>query len=927
VLDENRRTGFTAMVSHRQARREQTDLSLSGQLVRSTSTLFSSVWAPTAAASDSLAIRQDLQRARIRRNLPYTHSQLNEFTKASSFLPTSTYAALCPVRALPLSRCGVSESELPCPTSPLIQSMFGNSVDLAVRRSNDNSKGDQGAVSQGVGLGYDTLDSAGWVSVDTPAALEGSSSELSKAHVQRTFDMFGLKTVARKGECEEFLLFSVHKKTVPGTVSAVKQQLKSMQQIDHISVLKLIEICECRDDIYLIYEACGGAGVLPMMTYTEGRVLPTKSSAQVCQQLASAIAYCNKFGLHMVDWSLWNVMSDSESSPLEVKLFGVGLAGALLDGKQLGMDKAAWLERESFHFMSPEVCAIKLALGAANPYQTISRDQCRFTDVWGIGSVMYTLLAGHHPFLGASEHAVMTITQGSTIVFDAEFVNVEPAGIALLESMLSKNGSKRPNADSLVRNAWVISHVRAMNGKHDMANFVDRLKNYAQMKPGMRCLSFLLKQKLSHQSVVAIEEAFRCLDLNGNGEVGPEELAVWVTEKREDIKEIFSALDADGTGTLTIQEFLLASTLADEVLSEKMLVDVFHALDADGTGSVTAVELYRKLKTFNTGLTPAELLDFMGDLDRNWDADIDYEEFKSYFPAVSSTTEVCQQRFLHADALARATCTTFHRFSAECSTWMEKVKEQKRAAKAVEVLANDESTGGSKETCRAFVGVIRHALHLIRNPPELKFDQDATDALDNHLAFQAQTEVADKKSHSWLRGQQKLSGLHSLNAFFRHSKDVWLDKIAALMKRASFVSGERSKTMRRTEILLILDDFLFWEDIIIFCDQHIEEQKELLEVSQPEERLPSFARTMHGLTSISQDVDLDVENYRQKRSAALESKQRQLERAHCQQGQQQRTCRRGVVEDSATQAEIRGHAWAARHAMKAARHTKRLYIY
>ena len=53
-------------------------------------------------------------------------------------------------------------------------------------------------------------------------------------------------------------------------------------------------------------------------------------------------------------------------------------------------------------------------------------------------------------------------------------------------------------------------------------------------------------------------------------------------------------------------------------------------MDQDGTDSITASELLHALQLLSPDTKVSELVEFMGNADKDFDAHIDFDEFRSY---------------------------------------------------------------------------------------------------------------------------------------------------------------------------------------------------------------------------------------------------------------------------------------------------------
>ena len=140
----------------------------------------------------------------------------------------------------------------------------------------------------------------------------------------------------------------------------------------------------------------------------------------------------------------------------------------------------------------------------------------------------------------------------------------------------------------------------------------------------------------------AIRDLFRTIDQDGDGQLTKEELTEYFGKSKQDKVDFnMRLMDLDRSGTVEFHEFLemVAFLDYDKGITEKNIKQFFSALDADGNGILSADELrkfYNVMATFivlNCNLkTNDEFESLISSLDSNGDGTIDCEELiKGYF--------------------------------------------------------------------------------------------------------------------------------------------------------------------------------------------------------------------------------------------------------------------------------------------------------
>lgn len=97
---------------------------------------------------------------------------------------------------------------------------------------------------------------------------------------------------------------------------------------------------------------------------------------------------------------------------------------------------------------------------------------------------------------------------------------------------------------------------------------------------------------------------------------------------REEIRKLTAAIDPDGLGKLSFEEFLdLMSDKMSEKDSKEEVIRAFKLFDDDNTGKITFKNLKRVAKELGEALTHEELQEMIDEADRDGDGEISQEEF------------------------------------------------------------------------------------------------------------------------------------------------------------------------------------------------------------------------------------------------------------------------------------------------------------
>ncbi|KAJ7419995.1 centrin-2 [Willisornis vidua] len=98
--------------------------------------------------------------------------------------------------------------------------------------------------------------------------------------------------------------------------------------------------------------------------------------------------------------------------------------------------------------------------------------------------------------------------------------------------------------------------------------------------------------------------------------------------KEEEIKEMISDMDKEGTGKISFDDFLAVMTqkMAEKDSKEEIL-KAFKLFDDDETGKISFRNLKRVARELGENPTDEELQEMIAEADRNGDGQVDEQEF------------------------------------------------------------------------------------------------------------------------------------------------------------------------------------------------------------------------------------------------------------------------------------------------------------
>lgn len=160
----------------------------------------------------------------------------------------------------------------------------------------------------------------------------------------------------------------------PAPWAKVKREIAVLKLIDHPNILKLYDVLETSDRLYLVLEWIKG-GELFDFVIKRGK-LDKELALRLLAQVISGLECCHANSICHRDLKLENLLLDEKEN---IKIADFGLAQCMKGGELLKTGCG------SPHYASPEILLGQQYDG-------------KKTDVWSLGVILYTLVAGRLPF-------------------------------------------------------------------------------------------------------------------------------------------------------------------------------------------------------------------------------------------------------------------------------------------------------------------------------------------------------------------------------------------------------------------------------------------------------------------------------------------------------------------------------------------------
>jgi calcium-dependent protein kinase len=213
------------------------------------------------------------------------------------------------------------------------------------------------------------------------------------------YDFYELKDMLGKGKFG-IVRMGIHKKTqkkvavkimkktdmTPPDLELLKCEIEIMKLCQHPNIIRLLDIFENPEFIYIIMEVLSGGD---LFTYLEKRnfVIPEVRACNLVHSLATALYYLHSYGIAHRDLKPENVLMIDGTEDSDVKIVDFGLS------KMVGPNEKCTEPFGTLSYVAPEVLM-------QHPYD-------KGVDVWSLGIIAYLMVGGSLPFDDEEEKEIV----------------------------------------------------------------------------------------------------------------------------------------------------------------------------------------------------------------------------------------------------------------------------------------------------------------------------------------------------------------------------------------------------------------------------------------------------------------------------------------------------------------------------------------
>uniref|UniRef100_A0A3B0N8N4 non-specific serine/threonine protein kinase n=1 Tax=Theileria annulata TaxID=5874 RepID=A0A3B0N8N4_THEAN len=360
----------------------------------------------------------------------------------------------------------------------------------------------------------------------------------------------------------------------------MKREIQIMKTLDHPNIIKLFEVYEDAECLYLVMEMCVGGELFDRIVSTNG--FSEACAASIMRQVFSAIAYCHNRNVLHRDLKPENILYLNNKPSSTIKIIDWGFA-----------TKCYRTHKFTSLVGTPYYVAPEVLLGNYD----------KACDIWSAGVILFILLVGYPPFHGNNNTEILNNVKRGTLKFvEKHWSHVSKSAIDLIKRCLHYIPKNRITAEEALNHEWIlrIRTIPLSVEPHISKSLARRFKKFLKYNKMKQMALTCLAYHLSDRELAPLTNAFESLDKDGDGVLSLAEVANGLKHSRQssfNIQQIVKGIDTDQSGIIEYTEFVAAAIDARLYNQKDFFKRAFNIFDTDRDGKITREDMYRVFST------------------------------------------------------------------------------------------------------------------------------------------------------------------------------------------------------------------------------------------------------------------------------------------------------------------------------------------
>ncbi|CUG74862.1 protein kinase, putative [Bodo saltans] len=232
-------------------------------------------------------------------------------------------------------------------------------------------------------------------------------------------------------------------------LSEVMGEVETMRLLNQPNIVKLEEIFETDDCLYIVMEYVPGGELHQVLKRTGP--LPEATARQIIIQLLLAVEYIHQRGIVHRDLKPANMLLRDEQD-WQIKLADFGFAVLV------GTENCLTSYCGTGAYMAPEI-VLDMNYGKA-------------VDIWAVGVILYVIMSGDYPFFPAGGQDVQSsiIANKWQRTMHQRIADASPGAKDFLSKLLTTDANKRLTAKEALKHTWIQAALQGLTHRVEAAS-------------------------------------------------------------------------------------------------------------------------------------------------------------------------------------------------------------------------------------------------------------------------------------------------------------------------------------------------------------------------------------------------------------------------------------------------------------------------
>ncbi|OWB60404.1 kinase activity protein [[Candida] boidinii] len=239
---------------------------------------------------------------------------------------------------------------------------------------------------------------------------------------------------------------------------SIIDEINLLKQLNNKNIVKFIDSFESKDSYYIITELATGGELFDRIV--EKTVFTETDATNIIHQLLNGVNYLHNIGIIHRDLKPENILFKTKNDNSDIVIADFGIAKKIQNFNNDSSDDSDLQQQQQ---EQPYLIGYAGSFGYSAPETYTDEGYSYPADIWSVGVITYTLLAGLIPFRSETVVDFLDEVQApnsGVIFYDKYWNHISNDAKDFILCALELNQDKRLTAKELLNHKWITSHIQ-----------------------------------------------------------------------------------------------------------------------------------------------------------------------------------------------------------------------------------------------------------------------------------------------------------------------------------------------------------------------------------------------------------------------------------------------------------------------------------